>query len=63
MPFMNNGKTGFTDYKYNFGEIGQSPQDLMNRVSIKQKVRDDPLKRGTNQLWSEIPNYQGFKPS
>ena len=63
MPFMNNGKTGNTDYKYNFGEIGQSPQDLMNRVSIKQKVRDDPLKRGTNQLWSEIPNYQGFKPS
>ena len=60
---MNNGKTGNTDYKYNFGEIGQSPQDLMNRVSIKQKVRDDPLKRGTNQLWSEIPNYQGFKPS
>ena len=35
----------------------------MNRVSYKQPLRDHPLKRGTNQLWSEIPNYQGFKPS
>ena len=37
--------------------------DLMNRVSYKQPLRDHPLKRGTNQLWSQIPNYQGFKPS
>lgn len=37
--------------------------DLMNMVSVKQPLRDHPLKRGTNQLWTEIPNYQGFKPA
>lgn len=63
-PYMNNAKTGITDYKFNYGEkIGNSPFDLMDMVSVKQPVRDHPLKRGTNQLWTEIPNYQGFKPS
>ena len=63
-PYINNAKTGTTDYKFNYGEkIGSTPMDLMNRVSYKQPLRDHPLKRGTNQLWSEIPNYQGFKPS
>ena len=62
--YINNAKTGITDYKFNYGEkIGDSPFDLMNMVSLKQPVRDHPLKRGTNQLWSEIPNYQGFKPA
>lgn len=37
--------------------------NLMNMVSIKQPLRDHPLKRGTNQMWTEVPNYQGFKPS
>jgi hypothetical protein len=36
--------------------------DLMNQFSTKQPIRNNPLKRGTNQLWTEIPNYQGFKP-
>lgn len=55
---------GTTDYKFNYGEkVGSSPFDLMDRVSYKQPLRDHPLKRGTNQLWSEIPNYQGFKPA
>jgi len=35
----------------------------MTMVSVKQPLRDHPLKRGTNQLWTEIPNYQGFKPA
>ena len=52
-PYINNVKTGVTDYKFNFGEkIGTSPLDLMGRVSIRQPLRDHPLKRGTNQLWS-----------
>ena len=63
-PYINNAKTEITDYKFNYGQkIGDSPLDIMNMVSIKQPVRDHPLKRGTNQLWTEIPNYQGFKPS
>jgi hypothetical protein len=37
--------------------------DLMNQFSVKQPLRNNPLKRGTNQLWTEIPNYQGFKPA
>jgi len=37
--------------------------DLMSMVSLRQPLRDNPLKRGTNQLWTEVPNYQGFKPS
>ena len=63
-PYINDAKTGVSDYKFNYGEnMNSTPLDLMNRVSYKQPVRDHPLKRGTNQLWSEIPNYQGFKPS
>ena len=55
---------GQTEYKFNFGEtVGSKPTDLMNGLSYKQPIRDNPLKYGTNQLWSEIPNYQGFKPS
>ena len=62
--YINNAKTGVTDYKFNYGEkIGTSPMDIMNRVSVRQPLKDHPLKRGTNQLWSEVPNYQGFKPS
>lgn len=63
-PYINNAKTEITDYKFNYGQkIGDSPLDIMNMVSVKQPMRDHPLKRGTNQLWTEIPNYQGFKPS
>lgn len=63
-PYINNAKVGCTDYKFNYGEkLGTSPQDLLTRVSVKQPLRDNPLKKGTNQLWTEIPNYQGFKPS
>ena len=63
-PYINNAKIEPTDYKFNYGEtVGSSPMNLMNRVSVKQPLRDHPLKRGTNQLWTEIPNYQGFKPS
>ena len=63
-PYINNAKTEITDYKFNYGQkIGDSPFDVMSMVSVKQPVRDHPLKRGTNQLWTEIPNYQGFKPS
>lgn len=63
-PYINNAKTEITDYKFNYGQkIGSSPFDVMSMVSVKQPVRDHPLKRGTNQLWTEIPNYQGFKPS
>lgn len=63
-PYINNAKTGITDYKFNYGEkIGNSPMDIMNVVSVRQPLRDNPLKRGTNQLWTEVPNYQGFKPS
>ena len=52
-PYINNAKTGCTDYKFNYGEkVGSSPQDLMNRVSVKQPLRDNPLKKGTNQLWT-----------
>ena len=51
--YINNAKIGCTDYKFNYGEsVGNSPMDLMNRVSIKQPIRDHPLKKGTNQLWS-----------
>lgn len=51
--YINNAKMGVTDYKFNYGEkVGSSPMDLMNRVSYKQPLRDHPLKRGTNQLWS-----------
>lgn len=51
--YLNNAKMGVSDYKFNYGEnIGSTPLDLMNRVSYKQPVRDHPLKRGTNQLWS-----------
>ena len=61
---MNHQKLGATEYKFNFGEkIGSSPMDIMNGLSYKQPLRDNPLKRGTNQHWTEIPNYQGFKPS
>jgi hypothetical protein len=63
-PYINNAKTGITEYKFNYGEkIGDSPMDLMNKYSMKQPFRNNPLKRGTNQMWTEIPNYQGFKPS
>lgn len=52
-PYMNNAKIGVSDYKFNYGEkIGSSPIDLMGRVSIRQPLRDHPLKRGTNQLWT-----------
>lgn len=52
-PYVNNAKTGVTDYKFNYGEkIGATPLDVMNRVSFKQPIRDHPLKRGTNQLWT-----------
>ena len=51
--YIKNAKMGQTDYRFNYGEsIGSSPLDLMNRVSYKQPIRDNPLKRGTNQLWS-----------
>jgi hypothetical protein len=50
---MNNSKTGTTEYKFNYGErIGASPMDLMNQFSTKQPLRNNPLKRGTNQLWT-----------
>lgn len=51
--YINNAKFGQTDYRFNYGEsIGSTPMDLMNRVSYKQPLRDHPLKRGSNQLWS-----------
>ncbi len=52
-PYMNNQKMGQTEYKFNFGEtVGSKPTDLMNGLSYKQPIRDNPLKYGTNQLWS-----------
>lgn len=52
-PYVNNLKMEVTDYKFNFGEkIGATPLDLMGRVSYQQPLRDHPLKRGTNQLWT-----------
>lgn len=63
-PYINDCKTGQTDYRFNFGDkIGSKPIDLLGRESNKQPIRDNPLKHGTNQLWTEIPGYQGFKPS
>ena len=63
-PYINDCKTGSTDYRFNFGEkIGAQPKDLLSSNTTKQPVRDNPLKHGTNQLWTEIPGYQGFKPA
>ena len=63
-PYINEAPTGTTDYKFNYGQtIGASPQKLLSRDGISQPLRDHPLKHGTNQLWTEIPGYQGFKPS
>ena len=62
--YINDVKTGVSDYKYNFGEkIGAKPLDILSKDGSSQPLRDHPLKRGTNQLWTEIPGYQGFKPS
>lgn len=44
-------------------KIGSKPTDLLDQYSRKQPLIEHPLKRGTNQLWTEIPGYQGFKPS
>ena len=50
---MNDCKTGSTDYRFNFGEkIGAQPKDLLGDGTNKQPVRDNPLKHGTNQLWT-----------
>ena len=63
-PYINNISLGVSDYKFNYGEkIGSDPKDLLNADSEKQPIIDHPLKYGTNQLWSEIPGYLGFKPS
>lgn len=61
---MNNISLGITDYKFNYGErIGHDPKEILNQSSSKQPIRDHPLKYGTNQLWSQIPGYLGFKPA
>lgn len=44
-------------------KIGSKPTDLLDIYSKKQPMIENPLKRGTNQMWTEIPGYQGFKPS
>lgn len=63
-PYINDTPTGLTDYRFNYGEkIGSNPFELLSTDSAKQPIRDHPLKQGTNQLWTEIPGYQGFKPS
>jgi hypothetical protein len=63
-PYINDTPTGLTDYRFNYGEkIGSHPLQLLSTDSKKQPIRDHPLKHGTNQLWTEIPGYQGFKPS
>jgi hypothetical protein len=52
-PYISNVKTGVTDYKYNFGEkIGNHPKEILNEQSIRQPIKDNPLKHGTNQLWT-----------
>ena len=62
--YINDTKTGTTDYKFNFGEkIGANPLQILSRDGCAQPLRDHPLKKGTNQLWTEIPGYQGFKPA
>ena len=61
---MNDVKMGVTDYKFNYGQrIGHNPKELLNEGSVTQPIINNPLKYGTNQLWSEIPGYLGFKPS
>lgn len=53
-----------TEYKFAMGEkIGAKPTDLLDQLSRKQPILENPLKRGTNQMWTEIPGYQGFKPA
>ena len=62
--YINNCKTGLTEYKFTTGEkIGSKPSDLLDKFSQKQPLIENPLKRGTNQMWTEIPGYQGFKPA
>lgn len=51
--YINNCKTGITDYKFNYGDkIGHTPLDILNQTSFKQPLRNNPLKHGTNQLWT-----------
>lgn len=44
-------------------KIGSKPTDLLDQYSTKQPLIENPLKKGTNQMWTQIPGYQGFKPS
>ena len=63
-PYFNDCKTGVSEYKFTMGEkIGSKPIDLLDQYSSKQPLIENPLKKGTNQMWTEIPGYQGFKPS
>jgi hypothetical protein len=52
-PYINDAKTGITDYRFNYGEkIGSHPKQLLDQTSFKQPLRNHPLKHGTNQLWT-----------
>ena len=63
-PYINDIPVGVTDYRFNYGEkIGSHPLQRLNETSSKQPIINHPLKHGTNQLWTEIPGYQGFKPA
>lgn len=63
-PYVNSSKIGVSEYSFSIGDkIGSSPFDILNSESGQQPLRNNPLKQGTNQLWTEIPGYQGFKPS
>ena len=63
-PYINDSKTGVSEYKFIVGDkIGSNPTDMLDQYSKKQNLVNNPLKHGTNQMWTEIPGYQGFKPS
>lgn len=53
---------GPSEYKKEFGILGEKPLDKYVDKNFPQKVRELPLKMGTTQATSHIPNYTGFIP-
>ena len=61
--FVSNSRTGRSEYKTKFGELGYNPMKVYNRAMTARPAADDSLKDGTSQMTCQIPGYAGFLPT
>ncbi|CAD8072699.1 unnamed protein product [Paramecium sonneborni] len=62
-PYVVETKVGPSEYKKQYGQIGENPRDRLNQLDETHPRAFDELRLGTSQEAQHVPGYTGFIPS